>query len=62
MFKSRYGNVAQGPKEWQDIKTLNSTSIYEWDEGSSYVKRPPFFDDMTRISQKDLKKLKMQGH
>ena len=46
MFKSRYGNVEQGPKEWQEIKT-DSTSIYEWDEGSSYVKRPPFFDDMT---------------
>jgi len=46
MFKSRYKNVGQGPKEWQEIKT-DSTSIYEWDEGSSYVKRPPFFDGMT---------------
>ena len=46
MFKSRYRNVAQGPKEWQEIKT-DRTSIYEWDEGSSYVKRPPFFDNMT---------------
>ena len=41
MFKSRYENVAQGPKEWQDIN-IEPGSIYEWDEGSSYVKKPPF--------------------
>ena len=46
MFKSRYDNVAQGPKEWQDIN-IEPGSIYEWDDGSSYVKRPPFFDNMT---------------
>jgi len=46
MFKSRYKNVGQGPKEWQEIKT-DSSSIYAWDESSSYVKRPPFFDGMT---------------
>ena len=46
MFKSRYENVAQGPKEWQDIN-IEPGSIYEWDDGSSYVKRPPFFDNMT---------------
>ena len=46
MFKSRYANVAQGPKEWQDIN-IEPGSIYEWDEGSSYVKKPPFFDNMT---------------
>ena len=46
MFKSRYENVAQGPKEWQDIN-IAPGSIYEWDDGSSYVKRPPFFDNMT---------------
>ena len=46
MFKSRYDNVAHGPKEWQDIN-IEPGSIYEWDDGSSYVKRPPFFDNMT---------------
>ena len=46
MFKRRYNNVAQGPKEWQDIN-VEPGSIYDWDDGSSYVKRPPFFDNMT---------------
>ncbi len=46
MFINRYSNVSEGPKEWQAIKT-EPTSIYAWDEGSSYVKKPPFFDNMS---------------
>ena len=45
MFVQRYSNVSEGPVQWQKIKTEKS-SIYNWDEGSTYVKRPPFFDDM----------------
>ena len=46
MFINRYANVSLGPKEWQEIKT-DATSIYKWDDHSTYVKRPPFFDNMT---------------
>ena len=45
MFIKRYSNVSQGPKQWQKIKTEKS-SIYNWDESSTYVKRPPFFDNL----------------
>ena len=45
MFIKRYSNVSQGPKQWQEIKTEKS-SIYNWDESSTYVKKPPFFDDL----------------
>ena len=45
MFVKRYSNVSTGPKEWQKIQTTQS-SIYDWDEGSTYVKRPPFFDNL----------------
>jgi len=45
MFINRYSNVSEGPKEWQAINT-EPTSIYSWDEGSSYVKKPPFFENM----------------
>ena len=45
MFVERYSNVSEGPVQWQKIKTEKS-SIYKWDEGSTYVKRPPFFDNM----------------
>ena len=45
MFVSRYANVSLGPKEWQEIKTEES-SIYDWDSNSTYVKKPPFFENM----------------
>jgi aconitate hydratase len=45
MYRSRYDNVSEGPESWQKIKTVAS-SIYDWDEKSTYVKRPPFFENL----------------
>ena len=45
MFVKRYSNISEGPKQWQQIKTENS-SIYNWQENSTYVKKPPFFDNL----------------
>ena len=46
MFVKRYSDVSKGPIQWQKIKT-EKTSIYDWDEGSTYVKKPPFFDNLS---------------
>ncbi|WP_440647497.1 aconitate hydratase AcnA [Candidatus Pelagibacter sp. HIMB1521] len=46
MFIQRYSNVSDGPTQWQQIKTEKS-SIYQWDEGSTYVKKPPFFEGLS---------------
>ena len=46
MFIKRYSNVSEGPKQWQNIKTEKS-SIYNWEENSTYVKKPPFFENLT---------------
>ena len=45
MFIKRYSNVSEGPKQWQKIKTEKS-SIYNWEENSTYVKKPPFFENL----------------
>ena len=45
MFVKRYSNVSEGPQQWQEIKTEKS-SIYNWEENSTYVKKPPFFDNL----------------
>ncbi len=45
MFVKRYSNVSEGPKQWQKIKT-KKTSIYNWEENSTYVKKPPFFENL----------------
>ena len=47
MFVKRYSNVSKGPKQWQEIKT-NKSSIYEWNESSTYVKKPPFFENLSK--------------
>ena len=46
MFIKRYSNVLAGPDQWRRIKTEES-SIYNWNESSTYVKKPPFFENMT---------------
>ena len=46
MFRERYSNVSKGPEQWQQIKTKES-SIYEWDDTSTYVKKPPFFENLS---------------
>ena len=46
MFIKRYSNVSTGTEQWKKIKTEKS-SIYNWDESSTYVKKPPFFENLT---------------
>jgi len=46
MFIKRYSNVSVGTEEWSKIKTKDS-SIYEWKDDSTYVKKPPFFENMS---------------
>jgi aconitate hydratase len=45
MFNKRYSNISKGPASWRDIKTSDN-NIYDWDETSTYVKKPPFFENM----------------
>jgi len=45
MFIKRYSNISEGSKEWSSIKT-NDSNIYNWDDTSTYVKKPPFFENM----------------
>jgi len=47
MFKKRYGNVFQGPKEWQKIETTTGQT-YKWNPGSTYVQNPPYFVGMPK--------------
>ncbi len=45
MFRKRYQNVSKGPDEWQKIQ-IPKSSIYKWDDTSTYVKKPPFFENL----------------
>ncbi len=47
MYRARYADVFKGTKEWQAISTSTGLT-YDWDEGSTYVQNPPYFEGMTR--------------
>jgi aconitate hydratase len=46
MFTERYANVYTGNETWNNIKGGDS-EIYAWDEDSTYIQEPPFFDELT---------------
>ena len=45
MFKSRYENVFEGPEQWREISPEGGIT-YEWEPSSTYVRYPPFFEDI----------------
>ncbi|PKH26825.1 aconitate hydratase AcnA [Enterobacterales bacterium CwR94] len=47
MFSKEYAEVFEGTLEWQKIK-VSEAATYDWDEGSSYIRLSPFFDDMQK--------------
>ena len=46
MFVKRYSDISKGPEQWQNIK-IEPSSIYNWEENSTYVKKPPFFENLS---------------
>ena len=46
MFRERYDNVFKGTEEWQAIGGGKATQTYDWNDGSTYVQNPPFFEGM----------------
>jgi aconitate hydratase len=45
MFRKSYGEVYEGDENWRALDTPEG-SRYAWDDGSTYVKRPPYFEGM----------------
>jgi aconitate hydratase len=46
MFKERYASVFEGSKIWKDIR-VSGGDLFQWDEASTYIHHPPFFQDLT---------------
>jgi aconitate hydratase len=45
MFGESYKDVFAGDERWQSLPTPKGNT-FEWDESSTYVRRPPYFDGM----------------
>jgi aconitate hydratase len=46
MFTKRYGDVFHGDENWQAVKSGRGET-YSWDDNSTYVQNPPYFQKMT---------------
>ena len=45
MFIKEYGEVFTGDQRWRSLP-VPAGDLYAWDEKSTYIKRPPYFDNM----------------
>ncbi len=53
MFRKSYGEVFDGDERWNSLQVPGADDAgdgdrqsFAWDEASTYVRRPPFFDDL----------------
>ncbi|HEX7620269.1 MAG TPA: aconitate hydratase AcnA [Anaerolineales bacterium] len=46
MFSDKYANVFEGSDMWKKIKVAEG-DLYQWDEASTYIQHPPFFQSLT---------------
>src|SRR5260370_15729769 len=56
MFKQEYAKVFEGDDRWRSLPVPEG-NLFRWQPDSTYVKAPPFFDDVgpTPPSQKDIR-------
>ena len=47
MFHKEYGEIFEGDSSWKGLKVPKG-DIYEWNEKSTYIKLPTFFENMPR--------------
>jgi aconitate hydratase len=50
MFTRTYADVFTGDPAWRELPVPEG-DLFAWDPGSTYVRRPPYFDGMTREPQ-----------
>ena len=44
MFKKRYKEIYEGDENWKLISS-NNNMTYDWNDSSTYIKHPPFFQE-----------------
>jgi aconitate hydratase len=47
MFRKSYAGVFDGDERWNSLEVPTGES-FAWDDGSTYVRRPPFFEQLAR--------------
>jgi aconitate hydratase len=62
MFEQRYASVFEGSDMWKEIE-VSGGDLYEWDEASTYIHHPPYFQTLTldTSSLNDIKGARLLG-
>ncbi|MGB6885072.1 MAG: aconitate hydratase AcnA, partial [Candidatus Acidiferrum sp.] len=47
MYRKEYGNVFEGDAHWKSMPVPEG-DLYKWDPKSTYIKQPPFFENMPK--------------
>jgi aconitate hydratase len=50
VYKERYSHALEGGDQWTTLKAP-SGPVYEWDEKSTYIREPPWFENSPRNSE-----------
>ena len=58
IFVKKYANLFAGDQSWQAIQTTKSDT-YNWDQNSTYIRLPNFFDDISAKKLSDIKNAKI---
>ena len=60
MFHKQYSEVFQGDERWNSVKVPTGDQ-YEWSEKSTYIRKPPYFENMVdpKTSVQDLAHLRV---
>ncbi|HTA71557.1 MAG TPA: aconitate hydratase AcnA [Bryobacteraceae bacterium] len=55
MFQKQYAEVFQGDERWNSVQ-VPAGDLYEWSDRSTYIRKPPYFDNMVdpKTSVRDL--------
>jgi aconitate hydratase len=51
MFRHEYEKAFDGDATWRSLPTPTGSSTYTWDDLSTYIKKPPYFENMVDPSK-----------
>lgn len=47
IFQDVYNRIKQGTKRWNEMKVEEGALLYKWNEASTYIHHPPYFQGLT---------------
>ncbi|QQK80130.1 aconitate hydratase AcnA [Salicibibacter cibi] len=51
LFKEEYSNVFDNNERWNAFQSSDDATLYDWDEASTYIQNPPFFENLSKDPQ-----------